>query len=243
MNQPAFEPLATAKYLFEALGNSKNADTYCKSVVHYLHEKYGAIASFITRLDKEAKIRWIGRYGYEVDVANVATVSVWDKSASAKSILSGLPIAISNSRQYETAFGDPQLEHPKGVGLVVLPLMQRGQSVGSIGISFMTEVDESIVSDETFVVLAIGASAYLTSISNRTDTPSVETDTFEDERITSRDIQILNLMNEGLTHYEIGRVLDLSESTIKQTSSFLYKKLGVTKKIDAIDQAKLLRLI
>lgn len=243
MQEHTFEPLATAKYLFETLGNSTDADTYCKSIVHYLHEKYGAIASFLTRLDKEAKIRWVGRYGYDIDASNVATVSVWDKSASAKSILSGRPIAVPNAIHYEASFGDPQLEHSNGVGLLVIPLKHQGQAVGSMGISFMGEIDDTILSDETFVVLAIGASAYLMSLTHRSDPTAVEAEPMEDARITSRDIQILNLMNEGLTHYEIGRVLDLSESTIKQTSSYLYKKLGVTKKIDAIDQAKLLRLI
>lgn len=243
MNQPTFEPLATAKYLFETLGSSLDADTYCKSIVHYLHQNYGAIASFLTRLDKEAKIRWVGRYGYDTDASNVAAISVWDKSASAKAILSGKAVAIRNPIQYEASFGDHHLEHPSGFGFLALPLQHRGQAIGSMGISFSDEIDESILEDETFVILAIGASAYLMSQTTKSDLTAIDAEPIEDARITSRDIQILNLMNEGLTHYEIGRVLDLSESTIKQTSSYLYKKLGVTKKIDAIDQAKLLRLI
>jgi DNA-binding CsgD family transcriptional regulator len=243
LQEKTFEPLATAKYLFETLGNAVDADTYCKSIVHYLHEKYGAIACFLTRLDKEAKIRWVGRYGYDIDSSNVAAVSVWDKSASAKSMLSGHPLVAANPLQFEALFGDPRLEHPNGVGFLSIPLKHQGQSIGSMGISFVAEISEDLIADETFEVLAIGASAYLLSLAARNDPVTIDGEPLEDARITSRDIQILNLMNEGLTHYEIGRVLDLSESTIKQTSSYLYKKLGVTKKIDAIDQAKLLRLI
>jgi DNA-binding CsgD family transcriptional regulator len=243
LNAPTSEPLATAKYLFETLGNSIDADTYCKSIVHFMHEQFGAIASFLTRLDKEAKIRWLGRYGYETDALNVATLSVWENSASAKSILTGKTIAVANTKEYQHLFGDPQLEHPSGKGFLVIPLQHRGQAIGALGMSFARDISQEILDEPSFEILAIGASAYLMTLTNRNEPTAVDTEPLEDARITSRDIQILNLMNEGLTHYEIGRVLDLSESTIKQTSSYLYKKLGVTKKLDAIDQAKTLRLI
>lgn len=236
-------PLTTAKYLFESLGNAVDADTFCKSIVHYLHPNHGAVAGFLTRLNKEAKIRWVGRYGYEIDAANVATLSVWDPSASSKAILTGTSIAIANPAVYEKNYGSRHLELPNGKGLLVLPLQHQGQAIGSLGIGFGKEIDESLLEDENFVVLAMGASAFLMNLGYRIESTSGDTEPLDDARITSRDIQILNLMDEGLTHYQIGRVLNLSESSIKQTASLLYRKLGVSKKLDAIDQAKLLRLI
>lgn len=237
------KPLTTAKYLFESLGNSLDADTFCKSIVHHLHANHGSVASFLTRLDKEAKIRWVGRYGYNIDAANVSTLSVWDASASASAILSGKSLAIANPTVYEKDYGDRHLEHPNGHGLLVLPLQHQGQAIGSLGIGFAREIDDSLLLDEEFVVLGMGASAFIMNLGSRIEVTSGESELHEESRITSRDIQILSLMDEGLTHYEIGRVLNLSESTIKQTASLLYRKLGVAKKLDAIDQAKLLRLI
>ena len=243
MNSSTPKPLETAKYLFESLGNSIDADTFCKSIVHYLHIHHGVIACFLTRLDKEAKIRFVGRYGHDIDGSNVATVSVWDQSASSRAILSGQGQAINNPKTYEKSFGDRKLEHPNGKGLLVLPLNHQGQAIGSLGLGFSDEIDDSLLADDNFVFLTMGASAFLMNLGSRVDLNQGDTGILDDSHITSRDIQILNLMDEGLTHYEIGRVLNLSESTIKQTSSLLYKKLGVTKKLDAIDQAKSLRLI
>ncbi|WP_264890045.1 LuxR C-terminal-related transcriptional regulator [Rhodoluna sp. KAS3] len=243
LSQLKSEPLATAKYLFESLGNSLDADTFCKGLVHYLHEGYGAIACFITRVDKEAKIRWVGRYGYEVDTANVAKISLWESSASAMAILSGSSLVIKSSDEYKAMFEVSQLEHSIGIGFLSIPLKHQGQAIGSLGISFASKISGDLAADETFDVLAVGASAYLTSLASRGDSGAGDLELLDDTQITSRDLQILTLMEEGLTHYEIGRVLNLSESSIKQTSSMLYKKLGVSKRSDAIDQAKLLRLI
>ncbi|MEY4294224.1 MAG: Bacterial regulatory protein luxR family, partial [Actinomycetota bacterium] len=45
-------------------------------------------------------------------------------------------------------------------------------------------------------------------------------------------------MAEGKTNQQIGRKLNLSESTIKQESVRIFRKLGVPNRIDATDVAK-----
>ena len=237
------EPLATAKFLFAALASCLDGDNFCKSMVHHLHSNLGVTSSFLTKLDKEAQLRWVGRYGSGVDSSNSAKVSVWEKSASAQAIIGGLPVVIANSFDYESNFGDRTLEHPIGIGLMVWPLTHQNQTVGTLGIGFNVEIGQPLLDSETLQLVSLGATSFLMNADSRVALNKAEAETFDDDLITSRDIQILSLMEEGMTHYQIGRVLHLSESTIKQTSSLIYRKLAVNKKFEAIEQAKKLRLI
>lgn len=243
MGTSGTRPLGTAKYLFEILASSRDGDSFCKQIVHYLHATHGAIGCFLTRLDKSAHIRWIGRYGHGSDTSNVAALSIWDKSASAEAILSGLPNVYSQSNTFESKFQTKQLEHPNGNGLLVLPLKLQGQAAGSMGISFDGEISPDLANDENFEIVGLGAQTFLSYLTVNIPNNYVRKATGEDSEITSRDLEILNLLDQGLTHNEIGRKLNLSESTIKQTSAQLYKKLGVSKRLDAVDKGKLLRLI
>lgn len=243
MSTSRFKPIGTARYLFDVLANARDGDSFCKQIVHYLHASHGVIGCFLTRLDKAANIRWIGRYGHGNDTSNVAALSVWDKSASAEAILSGTPNIYSKASTFENKFETKPLEHPSGNGLLVMPLKLQGQAAGSMGISFAGEISEDLKDDENFEIVGLGAQAFLSYLTVNIPNNYVRKAAGEESEITTRDLEILNLLDQGLTHNEIGRRLNLSESTIKQTSSLLYKKLGVSKRLDAVDKGKFLRLI
>lgn len=52
--------------------------------------------------------------------------------------------------------------------------------------------------------------------------------------LTNRDLSILYLLSKGFTNKEIGSKLYLSEKTIKNNLTRIYKILGVTRKYQAI---------
>ncbi len=231
------------QFLLGTLGTLNSPDEFCKTLVHYLHESTGSTSAFITRLDKDANIRWLGRYGQNIDEFNISVLSVWDSSASGRAIVENKPFVVESATQYEELFGSRTLEHPSGDGLLVLPVKLKGQPAGAIGIGFDRQIDTSILSNPEFEFLALATALLLARARDTKPGSSLEDQDLEETAITQREISILQLIEEGLTHYEIGRVLNLSESTIKQTSSELYKKLGVNKKLDALEKAKALRLI
>lgn len=61
--------------------------------------------------------------------------------------------------------------------------------------------------------------------------------------LTEREIQVLQLIGEGLTKREIADRLVVSESTVKRHLENIYQKLDVNNKIAAIKSAKKLKLI
>jgi two-component system, NarL family, response regulator LiaR len=61
--------------------------------------------------------------------------------------------------------------------------------------------------------------------------------------LSKRELEVLQLMSEGLSNREIAEKLFLSLSTIKTHSSNLFEKLGVKRRTQAIEKAKRLSLI
>ena len=62
-------------------------------------------------------------------------------------------------------------------------------------------------------------------------------------RITPRELQILELIAEGLSNKEIGARVHVSENTVKTHSSRLFDKLDARRRTQAVQRAKALRLI
>lgn len=61
--------------------------------------------------------------------------------------------------------------------------------------------------------------------------------------ITQREFEILRLIAEGLSNREIGARAFIAENTVKTHSSRLFDKLGVSRRVQAVQRARELRLI
>ena len=61
--------------------------------------------------------------------------------------------------------------------------------------------------------------------------------------ITQREFEILRLIAEGLSNREIGVRAFIAENTVKTHSSRLFEKLGVSRRVQAVQRARELRLI
>lgn len=61
--------------------------------------------------------------------------------------------------------------------------------------------------------------------------------------ITQREHEILGLIAEGLSNKEIGERLFVSENTVKTHSSRVFEKLGVNRRVQAVQKGKDLGLI
>lgn len=65
----------------------------------------------------------------------------------------------------------------------------------------------------------------------------------EELRITARELEILQLIAEGLSNREIAEKLFVSENTVKTHSSRVFDKLGAKRRTQAVQLGKELRLI
>lgn len=58
------------------------------------------------------------------------------------------------------------------------------------------------------------------------------------DKVTPRQIEIWKSLADGLSNKEIGRELNLTEGTVKQHISALFKRLGIRSRAEAIQKAK-----
>lgn len=61
--------------------------------------------------------------------------------------------------------------------------------------------------------------------------------------ISKRELEVLQLMSEGLSNKEIADRLFVSENTIKTHSSKLFEKLEVSRRTQAVDKGKKIKII
>ncbi|MDG0795163.1 response regulator transcription factor [Cohnella ginsengisoli] len=61
--------------------------------------------------------------------------------------------------------------------------------------------------------------------------------------LTSREVDILRLMGEGLSNKQIAFQLSITEGTVKTHVINVYGKLQVNKRVQAINKAKELQLL
>lgn len=71
----------------------------------------------------------------------------------------------------------------------------------------------------------------------------LNTDKLKELGITQREHEILGLIAEGLSNREIGERLFVSENTVKTHSSRLFDKLGVNRRVQAVQKGRELGLV
>lgn len=72
---------------------------------------------------------------------------------------------------------------------------------------------------------------------------SVDQEKITNLGISDRELEVLQLISEGLSNFEIGERLFISESTIKTHVSSLFVKLDVKRRTQAVTRAKEWRVI
>ncbi|HKR63758.1 MAG TPA: response regulator transcription factor [Thermoanaerobaculia bacterium] len=72
---------------------------------------------------------------------------------------------------------------------------------------------------------------------------ALNAENLRDAGLTPRELEILGLIAEGLSNREIGEKLFVSENTVKTHSSRVFEKLGVSRRVQAVQKGKELGLI
>jgi len=88
----------------------------------------------------------------------------------------------------------------------------------------------------------INAPKQITKTSNEPETIKAE-GTTPDNILSSREIEVLELVSKGLTYAETGNVLSISENTIRAHIRNIYTKLTVNSRFEAVYEATVMGLI
>lgn len=230
-----------------------------RGLVHNVLADHGAVAAFVGILLKDSRIMVLESYGYNPDVAVRGSLfSVWDKSAINDSLRTG-EIKIYKSRQ------DYLVDYPEnadldlpGDGFVAIPVWIESAPFGAIGVALKTgAVSESLTEKNSVWELTRlffeiqndrpfwhkelerdWESVRDSLLNPTTNSANLVALGYLPTKLTLRQIQILELVREGLTNRQIAYRLKVSDSTVGRESVQIYKWLGARNRKEAVEIAE-----
>lgn len=212
--------------VLDALLKSENASEFCRALVHGGIIGESVQGCHLYLLDNSSHLSLVAGYGmaYETDKAEL---SAWDDS----------PISLS-IRHKSFVFETPQKgDQP----IVAIPLLRDQIPVGALGL-VLGDGSRELPFDERLIPILSKLGTYsLTTMAF--SSPKSGNRESNGEDLTSRQIQILDFMAEGLVNAEIASKLMLSESTIRQETVRIYRALGVPNRSEAAKKGRALGLI
>ena len=108
---------------------------------------------------------------------------------------------------------------------------------------FSTEIYVALVA-LGFIALGAWAGSRLTARARPAEAPFARNEAaIRSLGLTSRECEILDLLASGQSNKELARRLGISPNTVKTHVARVYEKLGVQRRVQAIEKARMLALI
>lgn len=124
------------------------------------------------------------------------------------------------------------------------PIIDRGQIVGAVGCT--REKEMSAFDQENLVDLSaicLHLSVWLAAVKAPSVVPGkLQRQPFNSDRLTSRELQIAELVALGRTNAEIGNQLWITENSVKQALKRMFRKLEVSSRTEMVAQLSDARL-
>lgn len=206
------------KSLIQAVTKSFNASDFCKHLVHTVLMGQEATAALIFRLSLDSNFAEVGAYGKDIDGSQSQLSSAFDNSPLATAVRKNEPVFSEQSKE------------------VAIPLEQNGLLAGGLLITFATPRTPKDLPKLLVDSLQIAGGHFIEK-GRATQTRSASSVVQEGQpqtALTQRQQQILNFMDQPLTYAQIGRLLHLSESLVKQESGRVFRFLDVNTRKDAV---------
>ena len=230
--------------LFAAFAGAGNADDFCKHFVHRVLRRYEAVGALIGLVGNDSKCHAVGKFG-DWQLAPGAVFDLWSATPIAETIKTGSPVFVDTPKSLATKFPDTDSHLAGANSYIYAPFESTSRAIGFLAFGF-AHPQKSREVDEVEIQMAAMAAEYISMSVRRviSETTLEKSSRLEDSSdLSNRQLIILHQMAEGKTNQQIGRNLNLSESTIKQESVKIFRKLGVPNRIEAADYASRVGLI
>ena len=216
----------TIEPLLDALLMSENPVAFCRALVHNGLPSNGIQGCQLFYLNDGSNLVLVAGYGKEIEFIP-DEISVWEENALSVSI-----------RTREFSFDATDSE--KG-SITSIPLLKDRIPVGCLVLVFSSNVEKNPIDEKLIPIISkLGAhSLNLVPMVHGKAAPMEP----NGESLTTRQIEILRLMDKGMVNSEIAAQLIVSESTIRQESVRIYRSLGVPNRTEAAKKGLALGII
>ena len=221
--------MAAAAKVLDAILTSSGPVDLCRQIVHSQYVPEATRGCELFYLDSKSVLRSIASYG--IGVGQTDGISAWDNSPMSE--------AIREKRLVTGAIVSNGTE----VAVVALPFITNGVPVGLVAIVVEDKGYKVQITDEMSELFFKLGAFYLESLDFGNVINGTGSMAISPEDLTSRQLNILSHIENGLVNLEIAKILMLSESTIRQETVRIYRALGVGNRQEAVKKAKALGLL
>jgi DNA-binding CsgD family transcriptional regulator len=219
--------------LLDLFVGSNSAEDVCRKVVH--SQPFGDLNSdgcFVYLVDSKSEVLRVGGYGRD-RIGTGEVISVWDNHPISNSI---------RDRQSLEHEPDSVLDIP----MFVIPFIKDEIPIGAMAITLLEPGVDSLLNHPALGLLPKLGGYYLDTLGLRIGTGStgpVSLSNSSPEELTTRQLEILKLIGDGLNNAQIAANVLLSESTVRQETIKIYRALGVSGRQEAMVKGRALGLI
>ena len=219
-----------ASHALDIILSSTDPADLCRQIVHSDYVPDSIRHCELYYLDGKSILRSVGSYGMNTGQSD--RISAWGDTPMSEAIRTKKLVA-------------GKVEHSGSeLEVIAIPFIALGVPVGLMTIVVENkhfELRYLQVASEIFFKLG---AFYLESLDlgNRPTNGSGPSPA-NAEHLSSRQITILGLIQDGLVNMEIAKELLLSESTIRQETVRIYRALGVGNRQDAVKRAQVLGIL
>jgi DNA-binding CsgD family transcriptional regulator len=217
--------------ILDAMLKSDTASEFCRSIVHADFTGSNAQGCQLYFLDNKSRLTVVAGYGLSSEALNFGDteVSAWDDNPLSRCI-----------REKQHLF---EVNTADGKSLICLPLLKDQIPIGALCIVVDSKVKQLPFGHELVPIISKLGAYILSTMGSNPGTKAPLDSNANGEDLTSRQIQILEMIAEGLVNVEIARHMLLSESTIRQETVRIYRALGIHNRAEAAKKAKALGII
>jgi DNA-binding CsgD family transcriptional regulator len=224
--------LGAVESVVDAMLKSDTASEFCRSLVHAEFTGTDAQGCQLYLLDNNSKLKVVANYGLPapLDEGEATELSAWDSNPISQCV-----------REKNFIF---EKNASAGKSIVCIPLLRDQLPVGVLCLVVGDPSKPLPFAEELIPILSkLGAYILATlAIAKGRNGAAVDVNA-NGADLTSRQIQILELMADGLVNVEIAGQLLLSESTIRQETVRIYRALGVPNRAEAAKKGRALGII
>jgi DNA-binding CsgD family transcriptional regulator len=217
--------------ILDAMLKSDTASEFCRSMVHANFTGSGAQGCQLFFLDNKSRLTQVAGYGLSSESiqSSESEVSAWDDNPISRCV-----------REKKHMF---ELNTKDGKNLVCVPLLKDQVPVGALCIVLESKTNQLPFGEGLIPIISKLGAFILATMASQPGVKGVIDPNSTGEDLTGRQIQILELMADGLVNVEIAGQMLLSESTIRQETVRIYRALGVPNRAEASKKAKALGII
>ena len=216
--------------LLRAAAQSQTPSDFCSKIVYSVLGNSGCVGATLFALGQDANLRVLGSFGFSGLANGVTSVQLFSHHQIADAVLSG-----------GVGYSQPSDKHGEQACSISFQITNDGLPAGGMQLFFSAQPDEETIARCTIEAIAVAAEPFvspnfrgkfLAASKVRAHFGSADGE-FTGQELSPRQTELLHQMSRGLTYAAIAAGMHLSESSIKQEASRIFRKLGVANRYEA----------